>query len=98
MVFKVVKELSRSSEYHTPFGIRRPDDADAEAAAWKTHFEAIQAGLGQIPNAVSQDISRLDPATWLDTPPLEKRSKKLSKTWILDEHQGVTCSWRNIWN
>lgn len=71
-VFQIIRELSQAKEHRRRFGLRRQDNPTEEAEAWKLHFEAIQSGVGQVPDTVwadvqpqQQDQQELDqPPTW----------------------------------
>ena len=47
-----------------------PADIEGEREAWRQHFQTIQAGAGQVPEHVWNNIPQPGQvATWLDTPP-----------------------------
>ena len=46
-LFGIIRELSNLKDSNTRFGLRKHLDPQAEAEAWKAHFEAIQLGAGQ---------------------------------------------------
>ena len=69
-VFQIIRELSQAKEHRRRFGLRRQDNPTEEAEAWKVHFESIQSGVGQVPDAVWADVQpQQNNSLDLDQPP-----------------------------
>ena len=76
-VFHIIRELSNAKDHHRKFGLRRSEDPNTEAEAWKEHFKEIQAGVGDIPEHVWQDVAPCpELADWLSAPPTWEEFRK----------------------
>lgn len=79
-LFQIIRELSQAKAHRKRFGLRRTDNPQNEAEAWKEHFKQIQDGIGDIPEAVWNDVKpETDSAEWLAAPPNTRRSPKSYK-------------------
>ena len=67
-VFRITRELAKGRDAASSFGTRRSEDPQAEAEAWRRHFEVIQQGAGDVNVTVWQDVTG-PPAAWLDDLP-----------------------------
>eukprot|EP00435_Cladocopium_sp_Y103_P009995 s4145_g2.t1 len=56
-VFRIVKELANAEDTQRRFGCRSENNPDEAAEEWRQHFQSIQAGIGQVPDEVWDDIS-----------------------------------------
>ena len=76
-LFQIIRELSQAKAHRKRFGLRRTENPQNEAEAWKEHFKQIQDGIGDIPEAVWNDVKHeTDSAEWLAAPPTREEVQK----------------------
>ena len=93
-LFQIIKDLTQVKEHRRSFGFRRDANPQEEAEAWKEHFAQIQAGVGDIPDEVWQDVTPAPvTADWLSSPQPPRKSKKPSMTPTMAEPPAQTHSW-----
>ena len=96
-LFQIIKDLTQVKEHRRSFGFRRDAYPQEEAEAWKEHFAQIQAGVGDIPDEVWQDVNP-EPVTadWLSSPQPLKKFRKPFMTPAMAEPPARTHSWLNF--
>ena len=77
-LFRLHKLLGAHTKLRQGDGSRvLPTDLDAEREAWKVHFEAIQAGAGEVADRVWANIPRVgEQARWLEMLPTKEEVER----------------------
>ncbi|CAE7261281.1 unnamed protein product [Symbiodinium sp. CCMP2592] len=68
-VFKIVKQILGAVKPGKKDGGRKRASTNAEVDAWKEHFARIQAGKGEVPERVWEDVAGLEEWTELNDEP-----------------------------